>query len=447
MIVKTVRNRKYAVTAIQPCRVSAPDGSLICEVRPGNPAMFHARSSYVVVDDDAASVTLISQPARRLFRKWERNPESVLLCKYEHCTGVDEMSAVQRDYVTDISDGVWRYSLESLENGDSAFLSVVALRDFIAELPKLKSGKNMFSGCVLSLLSVRIIAASVSCVSGATLSLGIDIRIKNKPEVAEALALLERKGWELEVQYNIPPGVPTLAELEYIESDSAANIVIPVKSLLQGARFESTTDIQIFSQQRSLLGFMGTSSLYWGATAEGYFELGAGSVATNAPYVRSIVKFGLVRDESVWLSELSGDGWSISRDSFPSALPQRWEYGLFALPQDNNYKGIVRIWSCEIICENERLLLIPVLDETGEVCMFDQLSQRYFYSNGFGTFKWALKQSPMSLRTRVTSLLLPRSPIWARLNEGVLEWCHYTGNTEGWQQFASPEEAQEILGK
>ena len=447
MIVKTVRERKYAVTATQPCRVTAPDGSLVCEVKPGNPVTFSAWSSSVVVDDDAASVTLAGQVSRREYRNTGRAMGAALISKYERCTNVDEMVSVQRDYVTDIIGGVWRYSLESLTNGDSAFASVIALRNFIAELPNLESGKNMFSGCVLSLLSVKSIAESVRTVSAGTLTLGIDIRIKNKPEVAEALALLENKGWALEVQYNIPSGVPTLAELEYMESDSMANIVIPTESLSGGIRFETTVDIQIYSQQRCLMGFMGTSSLYWGATAAGYFELGAGSIASNEPYARSVVRFSSERGDSGWYSELRGDEWSISRTSVPSSLPQKWEYGLFALPQDENYRGVVRIWSCEIVCGNAHHTLIPVLDETGEACMFDKISQRYFYNNGFGTFKWELKHAPMSLRTRGIPLALPHSPVWARINEGTLEWCHYTSNTEGWQQFASVEEAQEILGK
>lgn len=98
---------------------------------------------------------------------------------------------------------------------------------------------------------------------------------------------------------------------------------------------------------------------------------------------------------------------------------------------------------------NEQLLydLIPVLDETGEACLFDKVSQQYFYNEGEGKFGWALKPAVMRLRSTVpSSLVLPRSPIWARVSDNQLEWCHYVSHTDGWQQFASIEEAQENLG-
>lgn len=184
------------------------------------------------------------------------------------------MLSVQAGYVTDVDSGVWRYSLKGLVNGDGLFTSVVSLRDFLAELPGLQSGKNMFYCCALSLCSVKIIARTVPVVEQGVLTQGIDIRCKKSSVLSKALRLLESKGWTLEVQYNSPPGMPTLAELEYLESDGTSNILIPLYEITNGQTFSQSVDIQFFSQKRTLVGFMGTTALYWGNKADGVFELG-----------------------------------------------------------------------------------------------------------------------------------------------------------------------------
>lgn len=448
-VVPTIRERQYEVKSEQVCVVSSPDGALICVAEPKVPVFFTAESASVMLSDASATVTLTPPISRRnqLHRK-RCTSNQLLLPKYESCEQVSDMVSVQTEYVTDVDSGVWRYSLKELVNGDGLFTSVVSLRDFLAELPGLQSGKNMFYGCALSLCSVNIIARTVPAVEQGVLTLGIDIRCKKSSVLSEALMLIESKGWTLEVQYNAPPGVPTLAELEYIESDGTSNILIPLYEIASGQTFSQSVDIQFFSQKRTLVGFLGTTALYWGNTADGVFELGGGVIADNIPFARSKVKYTTTRNANIWLASLTDGDWAITRTGHPSTLPSQWEYGLFTLGTGQGYSGLVRIWSCSISFGALEYDLIPVLDECGEACMFDKISRKYFYREGPGQFTWELKTAVMIWRNRAvaTPVELPRSPIWARVRDNQMEWCHYTSDTSGWQMFASVTEAQEILG-
>lgn len=446
--VPTVRERQYEVTSAQVCVVTAPDGSLIGVAEPRVPAYFVAGASTVELSNAAAVVKPMSLPARRFrrLRKWKQACR-VLLPKYEACESGADIASVQTAYVADIEDGVWRYSLAALKNGDGLFSSVVSLRDFLAELPALNSGKNMFSGCVLSLCSVKTIACSVPVVEQGVLTLGIDIRYKNSSALAGALTLLESKGWTLEIQYNTPAGVPTLAELEYLESDGTANILIPVSKIMGDETFTQEADIQFFSRKRTLVGFLGTPALYWGSSQNGYFELGGGIVADNVPFSRSRIKYSTTRNGSLWVATLTDGDWSITRTGYPSNLPEQWKFGLFSLASGQEYGGSIRIWACSISCGTQEFDFIPVLDECGTACLFDKKSRGYFYAEGTGQFAWELKSAMMNRRSRFAApVLLPRSPVWGRLRDGSPEWCHYTTDTTGWQQFASVEEALENLG-
>lgn len=448
-IVPTIRERQYEVKSEQLCVVSSPDGALICVAEPNVPVFFTAETASVMLSVASATVTLLPPISRcNQFHRKKNAHYQLLLLKYEKCEQASDMQSVQAEYMTDVDSGVWRYSLKGLVNGDGLFASVVSLRDFLSELPGLQSGKNMFYGCALSLCSVKIIARTVPSVVQGVLTLGIDIRYKKSTELSTTLMLLERKGWTLEVQYNAPPGVPTLAELEYLESDGTVNILIPLYGITSGQTFSQSVDIQFFSQKRTLVGFLGTTTLYWGNTADGAFELGGGVIAENIPFTRSKVKYTTTSNDNMWIATLSAADWSISRTGNPSALPPQWEFGLFTLATGQGYNGQVRIWSCSISDGVLEYDLIPVLDECGEACMFDKISRTYFYREGAGKFTWELKTATMNWRNRaiVASVDLPRSPIWARLSDNQLEWCHYVSNTDGWQQFASIEEAQESLG-
>lgn len=372
-----------------------------------------------------------------------------ILPKYGECENVASVVSVQSDYVSDISAGVWKYSLNSLVNGDGMFLSVVALRDFLAELPCLQSGKNMFYGCELSLCSVKIIACSVPETTGGILTLGIDIRQKNAPGLVAYLELLESKGWLLEVQYNTPLDVPTLAELEYLESD--------------GRQYINTETVPHETQRIEMVGvsltatrdecFFGSRS---GANYATRIQMFCDSTALVKTYRVNNINVNLaVSPTKPTTSVLDLVNRKAMDDGLEIAIPYSGKlatnpYFLFSRNSDDgaetlyNLRG--RIFSC-LIYENGVCIrdFIPVLDETGEACMYDRISKQYFRNIGAGKFKWALKVAAF-VRTRTKVLELPRSPIWVQLVDGALKWCHYTSDTSGWQQYDSLEAAQERLG-
>ena len=72
----------------------------------------------------------------------------VLGTKYLGCKNVNEIKAIDPDYLTnDIVDGVWKEGLSDLTYGLSMFQGCSALTTFPADLSKLGVGNSMFAGC------------------------------------------------------------------------------------------------------------------------------------------------------------------------------------------------------------------------------------------------------------------------------------------------------------
>ncbi len=464
MIVQTIRERLYEVVSTKANVIFAPDGTVICMADADTRITFVAPASFVEMSDDDAKVTPTFNPARRLFRLQSAGTHlPASRSKYSRCASVAEMRQVQTDYVADIADGIWYYTLEALETGDSAFESVVGLREFRVSLPALRSGYRMFSGCILSLESVRCIAHSLPPVINGTLTLGIDVRLMRSAPLQELLKQMESKGWLLEVQYNTPAGVPILAELEYLQSSGKQFLLIdePFKKgtgfsadacfadsrLAQNSYYLYFYHLVFNSSYRLYAGLNGTAhylhndeygnygsllkayssdgrcmfSYNFLSSGEKVLKTSAGTYnqAITAAYVKQSSKFPIL---GLW-NEMTGANSAIACE--------------------------MRIYSLQMSQGGEITRdLIPVLDETGEACLFDKVSQSYFRNAGSGAFSWALKPAPMMRRGRSAPLQLPRSPVWARVAaDGSTEWCHYTGNPEGWSRFSSPEEAMELLGK
>ena len=79
---------------------------------------------------------------------------NVFTIKYEGCKTVDDIKAVDPDYLTnDIIDGVWTESLADLEQGGNGqwnggmFYHCSALNSFSSDLSSLTNGKLMFYHC------------------------------------------------------------------------------------------------------------------------------------------------------------------------------------------------------------------------------------------------------------------------------------------------------------
>ena len=71
----------------------------------------------------------------------------VITLKYRGCETVDDVKAVDPDYLTnDIVDGVWSEGLGDLTNGGSMFM-YCSLESFNSDLSSLTNGELMFSDC------------------------------------------------------------------------------------------------------------------------------------------------------------------------------------------------------------------------------------------------------------------------------------------------------------
>lgn len=478
MTVSTIRNRKYEILATQTCAITTTDGDLLGVTFPGKPMCITAVSDSIELSDDSATVTEVGMPVRRLRLQLPVKQSLPSYGKYSHCLNVNDLISVQYDYVTDVSAGVWVYSLSALQNGDAAFASVNKLRDFLVGLPCLQSGRGMFAGCTLSLCSIKILAHSVPHVSGAVLTIGVDVRLKNSAEMIVALNLMESKGWLLEVQYNTPDEVAALAELEYLESPATPDNLVLAYFSLPLPDVTSPNDSIMYETEHMFMpkgtivqgegvplnygAFLIGNHGSWGkfVAVDGVLNNPTSPGTANSDWNISFscsdfewhrIKYELGSRQNAKL-RLSIDDVLVEEKEllWASGLPARTCFYLFGAPATSfvaralcGKKRAAKIWV------NGALLydLVPVLDETGTACMYDKQSRRYFYNEGKGTFSWSLKSVAMQARMRSIPLSLPRSPIWARVQDGKTIWCHYITDSSGWQRFASLEDAMESLGQ
>ena len=71
--------------------------------------------------------------------------DTVVTLKYKGCTTVDEIKAVDSDYLAnDIVDGAWTEGLGDLEDGNSMFYDCLTLKTFESDLSSLTNGEVMF---------------------------------------------------------------------------------------------------------------------------------------------------------------------------------------------------------------------------------------------------------------------------------------------------------------
>ena len=76
------------------------------------------------------------------------NSGDTVTFKYKGCTTVEEVKAVDPDYLTnDIVDGVWTEGLGDLENGYRMFIDCRNLTTFTSDLSSLTNGSSMFYDC------------------------------------------------------------------------------------------------------------------------------------------------------------------------------------------------------------------------------------------------------------------------------------------------------------
>lgn len=134
---------------------------------------------------------------------------------------------------------------------------------------------------------------------------------------------------------------------------------------------------------------------------------------------------------------------------------------LFAMNYKNNVsqQSIAKIYSFVLASPERTLLnLVPVLDETGEPCMWDTVSRQKLPNAGQGRFGYRIKATEKVVEPNATtySLRAPRDPyyvapsgVYARqAGENELEVLADTEETigEGWEWFANTAEAHEHFG-
>lgn len=78
----------------------------------------------------------------------EEGGSVIVTLKYKGCKTVDDVKAVDADYLTnDIIDGAWSEGLGDLEYGSDMFLYCSELESFTSDLSSLTNGEWMFSDC------------------------------------------------------------------------------------------------------------------------------------------------------------------------------------------------------------------------------------------------------------------------------------------------------------
>lgn len=252
--------------------------------------------------------------------------------------------------------------------------------------------------------------------------------------------------------FRLPTGY---TELEYLESSGTQNIVIPTPNIGGGSEIWSQRAVmQFLAATPSLIGWNSKAGFYWGIL-NGLFSLGAG-VGVDADDRMHSFEFSCTKLSSegplIENSLTVDSGQTLKRNSYPSALPNSWQFGLFAINErPDGYVGPVRLWRCKCWSETTRYDMRPVLNPAGEPGLWDAASKHFFPNSGSGSFGYRIKRTGetvelMSLRD---PYYVPPSGVYARkVGENELELLSDTEETsgDGWEWFANTAEAYEHFG-
>lgn len=244
--------------------------------------------------------------------------------------------------------------------------------------------------------------------------------------------------------------------LDYLESSGTQNVLLPSPDLrIINEMWHQKVNMQFLSDSPSLIGWIPTSSLYWGLM-DGLFSLGNNIGITadeekhdfQISFSRILSADGSTKGNKVTLTT---KGETVQRIGYPSSLPDEWSYGLFA-PANNStgYAGPIKIWSCTCWNDSMRYDLIPALRNTdNKAGLWDKVSGQFFTTApGTGAFGYRIKATgeeiapvPMSLRD---PYYVAPSGVYARLiAENELEILPDTEETtgNGWEHFSNTTEA------
>lgn len=190
-------------------------------------------------------------------------------------------------------------------------------------------------------------------------------------------------------------GKPYYCEVEYLESTGTQWIDTgiafqPIKAVIELCFNEDV-------KTRQVMGFSSEATTYFGKTSGGNFEVGGGVILNNTvnPYEWKEAKFTHNGSISQNMCKLTVDGLSITRQSSIANTPSN--FCLFNIP---NY-GTTLACHCKIRSAkfynpdtNELVRnLIPVLDKDLVPCMYDKVSEEYYYNAGTGKFSYGAEIS------------------------------------------------------
>lgn len=139
------------------------------------------------------------------------------------------------------------------------------------------------------------------------------------------------------------------------------------------------------TSDRQLMGWASYASTYWGIT-NSQFELGGGSVLTNSDTTKySEVKIEVAISDKRYLT-LSHNGNSIKRQG--NVGSETYNYVIGAVPNTYSCGFIGNLYFHRFISPDGELIqdLRPCLHpKTLKACMYDMVTEKYFYNQGTGT--------------------------------------------------------------
>lgn len=219
---------------------------------------------------------------------------------------------------------------------------------------------------------------------------GLDTVIVNVPS---GIMTQEEYDLALATAYDIlQRDIPMYTELEYIESTGTQYIDTLIKA---NNYLKINLDFMTLgsTDYHGIIGVRDKVSLYYlNSIGTNYyqFEYGWNSpyvIKTSTSFAKSNIKTKLLIDKnSISISNANGTyNNSVSNTNFSST----GNIYLFAFNDNGTAAriGNTRIYGCTISNLTDTLLvLVPAIDKDGTICMYDKISNKFFYNKGTGDF-------------------------------------------------------------
>ena len=185
---------------------------------------------------------------------------------------------------------------------------------------------------------------------------------------------------ELKLKNNSLLRISSFTQLSYIESTGTQYIQLPFKASLD-------LDFEIEAQYKELNNNVfgsyinGNSAGSYGIiyyNNQIYINVGGTKGAISSDFSKHLYK---VSSQQMYID-------NISKGSFSSLTPAAENMILFGTTGDNGpHLSKIRIYSVIFKRNNTKILeLLPVKDNNNVVCMYDSVSERFFYNQGTGNF-------------------------------------------------------------